>query len=73
MAQQTHVRRPPFVCTQQAGEVMVVPRFWWHATLNGAETLALGSQEGEEDVADIEMRSSSQAHNVFEAGPSIYI
>ena len=58
------------MCTQQAGEVMVVPRFWWHATLNGAETLALGSQEGEEDVvASTEIQAPED--NVFQTGPTV--
>jgi hypothetical protein len=31
-------------CTQRPGEVMLVPRVWWHATLNARETIGLGCQ-----------------------------
>jgi hypothetical protein len=42
---------PPYACTQLAGEVMSVPRVWWHSTLNGpGETFALGTQEGIEEL-----------------------
>ena len=42
---------PPFACTQLPGEIMVVPRVWWHATLNGpGATFALGTQEPVENM-----------------------
>jgi len=35
--------KPQFKCTQLPGEVMYVPEFWWHATINIGETFAHGA------------------------------
>ena len=52
---------PTYACTQRAGEVMVVPRVWWHATLNGpGTTFALGAQEA---MADIDIDTTLESIN----------
>lgn len=47
----THANPPTLACTQHPGEIMVVPRVWWHATLNGpGATYGLGTQEPLENM-----------------------
>eukprot|EP01043_Picozoa_sp_COSAG02_P063515 COSAG02_NODE_9028_length_2356_cov_2.214001_2_plen_478_part_01 len=38
-------REQPQWCLQQPGEVMLLPAFWHHATLNIGETMAVGGQQ----------------------------
>ena len=64
------VQSPPTVCTQLPGEIMIVPRVWWHATLNGpGQTFALGTQEPVENMdgeaADAIRRTSVHSLNSF--------
>eukprot|EP00756_Hemistasia_phaeocysticola_P056589 Hpha_TRINITY_DN3288_c0_g1::TRINITY_DN3288_c0_g1_i1::g.186083::m.186083 len=35
----------PMRCLQRAGEIMYLPDFWWHATINVGETLGFGQQK----------------------------
>eukprot|EP01065_Artemidia_motanka_P005509 TRINITY_DN12654_c0_g1_i1.p1 TRINITY_DN12654_c0_g1~~TRINITY_DN12654_c0_g1_i1.p1 ORF type:complete len:476 (+),score=104.00 TRINITY_DN12654_c0_g1_i1:51-1478(+) len=42
-AEGTH--RKPLVCLQRAGEVMYVPDYWWHATVNVGESVGFGEQQ----------------------------
>jgi hypothetical protein len=34
----------PLVCTQRAGDVILLPSFWWHATVSIGSTVAFGQQ-----------------------------
>eukprot|EP00656_Telonema_subtile_P005291 TRINITY_DN12405_c0_g2_i1.p1 TRINITY_DN12405_c0_g2~~TRINITY_DN12405_c0_g2_i1.p1 ORF type:complete len:153 (+),score=23.55 TRINITY_DN12405_c0_g2_i1:3-461(+) len=34
----------PFRCVQRAGEVLWLPEFWWHATQNHGQVVAVGRQ-----------------------------
>eukprot|EP00939_MAST-03C_sp_MAST-3C-sp1_P002362 g2362.t1 len=36
--------RRPIQCTQNAGELMWLPHYWWHATVNLVDTLSFGGQ-----------------------------
>jgi hypothetical protein len=36
----------PTACTQLPGDLMLLPRAWWHATLNAGESFGLGTQQG---------------------------
>ncbi len=36
---------PPLVCEVRAGDAILLPPFWWHATVNTAPCLAVGHQQ----------------------------
>ena len=36
---------PPLVCEVGAGDAILLPPFWWHATVNTAPCLAVGHQQ----------------------------
>jgi len=52
---------PEFSCTQLPGEIMYMPEYWWHATMNMGETMGSGVQEDPIPQADTNTDSNTDA------------
>lgn len=59
--------RRPLQCTQNAGELMWLPHYWWHATVNLVDTLSFGGQNhGIPDQDGDTYRGVGLTNNVME-------